>query len=60
VSIHQEDGWVEAVGVEIASLLYKASKGNGVAPPPPSNWSLLESKAIQIVVAEKNKQIKNL
>ena len=29
-------------GIEIASLLSKSNKGNGVAPPPHSNWSLLE------------------
>ena len=33
---------VGAVGIEIASLLSKPNKGNGVAPPPHSNWSLLE------------------
>jgi len=33
---------VGAVGIEIASLLSKSNKENGVAPPPFSNWSLLE------------------
>ena len=33
---------VGAAGIEIASLLSKSNKGNGVAPPPHSNWSLLE------------------
>ena len=33
---------VGAVGIEIESLLSKSNKGNGVAPPPHSNWSLLE------------------
>jgi hypothetical protein len=33
---------VGAVGIEIASLLSKSDKGNGVAPPPHSNWSLME------------------
>jgi hypothetical protein len=32
---------VEAVGIEIASLLSKSNKGNSVAPPPHSNWSLM-------------------
>jgi hypothetical protein len=31
-----------AVGIEIAPLLLKSNKENGVAPPPLSNWSLLE------------------
>ena len=30
------------VGIEIASLLSMSNKGNGVAPPPHSNWNLLE------------------
>jgi hypothetical protein len=34
---------VGAVGIEIASLTSKSFRGNGVAPPPHSNWSLLES-----------------
>jgi hypothetical protein len=34
---------VGAVGIEIASLLSKSNKGNDVAPPPHSNWSLLEA-----------------
>jgi hypothetical protein len=33
---------VGAVGIEIASLTSKSFRGNGVAPPPHSNWSLLE------------------
>jgi len=33
---------VGAVGIEIASLKSKSRKRNGVAPPPLSNWSLLE------------------
>jgi hypothetical protein len=33
---------VRAVGIEIASLIYKSVKVNGVAPPPKSNWSQLE------------------
>ena len=28
--------------IEIASLLSKSNKDNGVAPPPHSNWSLME------------------
>lgn len=30
------------VGIEIATLTTKSFKRNGVAPPPCSNWSLLE------------------
>jgi hypothetical protein len=37
---------VGAVGIEIASLLSKSNKENGVAPPPFPNWSLLERIAI--------------
>jgi len=33
---------VGAVGIEIASLHSKSRKRNGVAPPPLSNWNLLE------------------
>jgi len=33
---------VGAVGIEIASLLSKSNRGNGVAPPPRSNWCLME------------------
>jgi hypothetical protein len=33
---------VGAVGVEFASLHSKSRRGNGVAPPPLFNWSLLE------------------
>jgi hypothetical protein len=33
---------VGAVGIEVASLNYKSFKANGVAPPPCSNWSLME------------------
>jgi hypothetical protein len=33
---------VGAVGIEIASLLSKSTRANGVAPPPDPNWSLLE------------------
>ena len=33
---------VGAVGIEIASLIYKSFKRNGVAPPPKFNWRLLE------------------
>jgi len=29
------------MGIEIASLVYKPFKGNGVAPPPHSNWCQL-------------------
>jgi hypothetical protein len=36
---------VGAVGIEIASLTYKSNKENGVAPPPHSNWSLLEPRS---------------
>jgi len=32
---------VGAVGIEIASLTHKSKKGNGVAPPPHSNWCQL-------------------
>src|ERR1700674_8235 len=31
-----------AVGIEIASLTSKSFNGNGVAPPPTSNWSHVE------------------
>jgi hypothetical protein len=41
----EQMGWlVGAVGIEIASLTSKSIRGNGVAPPPHSNWSLLEPK----------------
>jgi len=30
------------VGIEIASLTSESFRGNGVAPPPHSNWSLFE------------------
>ena len=35
---------VGAVGIEIASPFSKSKKDNGVAPPPLSNWSLLEPR----------------
>ena len=38
----QEEGLVGAAGIEIASLLSKSNRENGVAPPSHSNWSLLE------------------
>jgi hypothetical protein len=35
LSHSEQIGWlVGAVGIEIASLLSKSNKGNGVAPPP--------------------------
>jgi hypothetical protein len=39
---------VGAVGIEIASLLSKSNKENGVVPPPYSNWSLLEPSTLKI------------
>jgi hypothetical protein len=33
---------IGAVGIEFASLTSKSSKAKGVAPPPCSNWSLME------------------
>jgi len=38
---------VGAVGIEIASLLSKPNKESGVAPPPYSNWSLLEPSCLR-------------
>jgi hypothetical protein len=46
---------VGAVGIEIASLLNKSNKDNGVAPPPLINWSLLEpGLSIQAISAVPN------
>ena len=44
-SIRAPESWrimVGAVGTEIASLTFKSFNSNGVAPPPYSNWSLME------------------
>ncbi len=57
------------VGIEIESLLSKSNKENGVAPPPHSNWSLMEPSrgpkprrlveavAIELLVALKTRKL---
>jgi hypothetical protein len=37
-----------AMGIEIACLTCKSFKANGVAPPPHSNWSLLEPNLTRV------------
>jgi len=41
-----------AAGIEIASLTSKPFKGNGVAPPPYANSSLLEPNALVACVLD--------